>query len=231
MYQQFQNPIASAAKWIFFGFVGIVLMAILLGADITDAKWFNPDIAAAEANRINTEAAHKQAVYELQEHLAQAQTEADIQAIQREQGLLDAEHQHNIQALAQDLAHREIAFKTWMTILTFVFGALSIAIVISTILWVGSKALTNVRSIPANTKPAQKFIPPIEKTIRPMLERKPSYDPLESPQRRYERRLAERQQELAAKKESNEMIARMKAILNPAEMSKEDYNKLPLAGD
>ena len=60
MYQQFQNPIASAAKWMFFGFVGIVLMAILLGTDIKNSTWFNPGIAAAQAEQIQMETAHQQ---------------------------------------------------------------------------------------------------------------------------------------------------------------------------
>jgi hypothetical protein len=228
--QQFSSPAASAAKWIFFGFIAIVLMAILLGTNIKDATWFNPKIAAAEANRINIETAHQQATYELQERLANAQTEADIQAIQRDQNLLDAQYTHDIQALTQDLEHREIAFKTWVTFLNFAGSALSLAIVISMILWAGSKALVNVRSIPPREKPTHTFIPPIEKTIHPLPEREP-YEPLESPQRRYERRLAERQQEITAQKEFNEMIVRMKAVLDPAQMSKEEYNKHPLAGD
>ena len=92
--QQFSNPIASAAKWMFFGFFGVILMAALLGANVKDAKWLNSDIAEAEAQRIQIEAAHQQATYELQEQLAQAQTVAEIQAIQREQietGLLAQE--------------------------------------------------------------------------------------------------------------------------------------------
>ena len=105
MYGQYQNQDTSAAKWIFFGFVGIIVIAILFGANIKDATWLNPGIAAAEAEKTQMEVAHQQQMNTLQEQLAAAQTEADIQTIQRKQKLLDAQYEHDVQALNQDLEH------------------------------------------------------------------------------------------------------------------------------
>ncbi len=75
----------------------------------------------------------------------------------------------------------------------------------------------------------KKHIPTIEKTIRPLPEREP-YDPLESPNVLYEKRLAERLQELTAQQEEMKVLAkRMKAVSNRANMSSEEYKKSPLA--
>ena len=212
MYGQFQNQIASAAKWIFFGFIIVVIMALIIGVNIKGATWLNREIASAEANRINIENAHQQATYELQERLANAQTEAEIQDIQRKQKLLDAQYTHDIQALTQDLEHRETAFKTWMNVLTFLGGALSIAIVSSTVLWFGSKAIATVRTATPNAESSSASIPPI-KTIQPLPERR-SYDPWQSEKYRREKIKESRYRERAARK---------------AALGK-NRNNLPLAG-
>lgn len=213
MIGQYPNFFASAAKWMFLGFVCIILMALLLGANIKDATWFNPEIAKAEAKSIEIEATHQEATYKLQEQLAQAQTEAEIQSVQRQQKLLDAQYEHDRQALSQDLEHRETGFKTWMIVLTFVGGALSIAIIIATILWFGSRALVKVRTAtPHSQSSASASIPPIN-IIQPLPERE-TYDPWQS--RRYRR---------AKIKEARyrERVSR-KAALG------KDRNKMPLAG-
>jgi hypothetical protein len=231
MFDRYQNPASSAAKWIFFGFFGILLIVFLFGANIKDAIWLNPDIAAAQARQINIENAHQQATYALQERLATAQTEAEIQQIQREQGLLDAQYQHDIQALAQDLAHREVAFKTWMAIFTILGVALGIALIVGTILWVGAKALVNVSFDPTFDKPTPKTIPPVEKTISPLPERQP-YDPWTSPVYRRRKRVAARKEERKQRKEKVVVVARKKVPSdNSARMNKKDYHKRPLAGD
>lgn len=230
--QQFSNPIASAAKWMFFGFFGVILMAALLGANVKDAKWLNSDIAEAEAQRIQIEAAHQQATYELQEQLAQAQTVAEIQAIQREQKMLDAQFEHDMQILAQDVANRQRWTDATINLVIFGGGATGIAAVISALILAVAKAIAILRSTPKNQPTIPSRSISATWNVMPLPEPEP-YDPWESPARRYERRLAERQQELTARqKEPNEdeMVARMKAVLNPARMSTEEYNKRPLAG-
>lgn len=219
--QQFPNPVASAAKWIFIGFFGVVLMGFLLGANFKDATWLNRDIAAAEADRINIDNAHQQATYELQERLATAQTEAEIQQIQREQGLLDARYQHDIQALAQDLSHRDVAFKTWMTVITIFGGALSIAVVLGTFFWTGSKVLASISFDPT---PTPKYIPPVKKRIVNLPERE-TYDPWTEPNYRSQKRTAAQDQE------RKDRETHLKSISDPAKMSRDERNKLPLIGD
>jgi hypothetical protein len=228
--QQLANPFASAAKWIFFGFFGIVLMGFLLGANLKNATWLNSGIAAAEANRISIENAHQQATYELQEQLATAQTEADIQQIHREQQLLDAKYQHDIQALNQDLAHHDFAFKTWMTVLIILAGTFAIILFVITTIWAGSKAWVYIQSNSRKEEGMAKIVPPMEKKISNLPERE-SYDPWRDPAYRHQQRIAAQDQERKEREEIKALAARMKVFTNPAQMSRKEYFKRPLAGD
>jgi len=231
--QQFANPAATAAKWIFLGFFGVVLMGFLLGANIKDATWLNSDIAAAQANRIQIDNAHQQATYELQERLAAAQTEAEIKQIQREQSLLDAQYAHDIQALNQDLAHNDFAFRTWMTVLTILAGAFAVTLFISTTIWVGSKAWVYVQSTPPKEVPMAKYVPSIEQRI-PNLPERESYDPWADSNYRRRMKTAAKNQERKEREEQKEaelLAVRITNISDPAKMSGDKRNKLPLAGD
>jgi hypothetical protein len=213
MFGQYQNSFASASKWLFLGFACIIVMALLLGMNVKDATWFNPEIAKAEAKSIEIEAAHQEATYKLQEQLAQAQTEAEIQSVQRQQKLLDAQYEHDIQALSQDLAHRETRFKTWMTVLTIVGGALSVAIIVCTVLWVGSKALVFVRTSTPHSQPSASTTNPPINNVQPLPAREP-YDPWQSQRYRRAKIKEARYRERASRK---------------AELG-QDQNKMPLAG-
>lgn len=204
-------------------------MGILLGADITNATWLNPEIASAEAMRLEIKARHQEKTYQLQEQLTQAQTEADIRAIEREQALLDAEYQHDIQALQQDLEHRDIAFKTWMTILAFMGGALSLTIIIATTVWVVAIA-KNAQPRPVHSQPTSPYIPPVEKKIVSVPEREP-YDPWASPEYRQQKKIAAQQAERKEREELQALADRMKSFTEPMRMSSTEYHKRPLAGD
>lgn len=232
--QQYTNPIASAAKWIFFGFFMIVLMGFLLGTNFKDATWLNSDIAAAQADRIRIENAYQQETYNLQISLAAAAAEAEIKEIQRQQALLDAKYAHDIEALKQDLAHRDLAFRTWMTMLTILASAFALSLLLSTTIWVGSRARVYVRSNLPKEVPMAKYVPQVEQWIPNLPERQP-YDALDPKQVLFENRLNERLQEIAAEhekqKEAELLVARMKYITDPAKMSGDKRNKLPLAGD
>jgi hypothetical protein len=105
--QQFSNQGSSAAKWIFTGFFGVMLVVFLLGMNIKEATWLNSGIAKAEAERIQVETAHQQATNELQIRRETAQTEAEIRQIQREQEKLDAQHAYDLHILDQDIANRQ----------------------------------------------------------------------------------------------------------------------------
>lgn len=225
MYGQMQNPIAAAAKWIFFGFIIVVSMGILLGGNFKDATWLNSNIADAEAERIRIETAHQQTTYEIQERLAAAQTEAEIQQIQREQQLLDAQYQHDIQALSQDLAHRDLAYKTWMNALTIFTSALALILFAGAMIWLGARAWIYIQT---NSRKEQTMAatPPVTKWI-PNLPEREAYDPWSNPEYRRQKITAARNRE----QDERTLAARMSRLPKADQVSKAEYNNLPLAGD
>ncbi len=223
MNMQYRNPNTSAAKWLFFGLVGIVILALLLGANIREATWLNPKIASAEANLMKIEAAHIQATYELQERLANAQTDAEIKAIQREQKLLDAQYEHDILTLSQDLEHREVAFRTLMTVLMYVGGALSIAIIIATVFLMVSWSITRVRAAGQSAKQnqdLQRRLTAIEKSIE-------EYSAINHDV--FHRIECLSNTNVHALQKIDKLNERMKVIANSKSISQQEYDNLPLA--
>jgi cell division protein FtsL len=229
-----QNSLATGAKWFFFLAMVILLGAVALGFNVKDATWLNRDIAAAEAERIHIENAYQQETYNLQIRLAAAAAEAEIKEIQRQQALLDAKYAHDIEVLKQDLAHRDLAFRTWMTALTILAGAFALSLLLSTTIWAGSRARVYVQSNLPKEVPMAQYVPQVEQWIPNLPERQP-YDALDPKQVLFENRLNERLQEIVAEHEKQQeaelLAARMKYITDPAKMSGDKRNKLPLAGD
>ena len=121
-------------------------MAVLLGTNAKEATWLNPSISAAKSQRVRIEVEHQQALYEVQEQLAQAQKEAEIEALQRERAQLEAQQQRELQALNQEIKHREVAFQNGMTVLAFSGSAASIAIIIGSLLWFSTRASKVMRT-------------------------------------------------------------------------------------
>ena len=194
-----------------------------MGLSASGTDILNPNTSAAEANRLNMEASHQQAVYEQQERLVETQTDAQIQDIRREQKLQDAQLQHDKEALIQDLANQQKIADTWMMIIKLLGGALSLAIVIVTIFWISSRPLTTLNSTPQPDNPDP--TPPTIKTVQPLPIRE-SYDPWASPSYRIKKRMSARQREI---EDRIKMIVRLNAIGNPLSISKEEYNRLPHA--
>ncbi len=206
-----------------------LIAGLLLGLAFAGTDLFNPQTAAAEANRLYIDAQHQQAMNQLQERLATAETEAELREIQRQQALLDAQHQRDILLLAQEPAQRDAAFRTRMFILALIGGALAITLSVISILWVGSRVWVDIRSTPPKETPMAKAIPTIEKKISV----RESYDPLEARAILYGKRLDERLQELAneyAEPSEDELLAaRMKALARDTNPGRGVYKKRPLA--
>lgn len=237
--QQFSNQGSSAPKWIFFGLLGVILMGFLLGMNLKEATWLNSSIAKAEAERIQIETAHQQATYELQIRRETAQTEAEIHQIQREQEMLDAQHAHDLQILDQDIANRQRWADVGVNIVIFISSATGLAAAISALIIAIAKAIAILRTVPnaVPVAPAPRVVPEIR--MIPSVPERQSYEPLDVPQQfvedpsqLYDRRVAERFQEVTQqKKEAILLAARMKATIDPATMSNMEYHKRPLAGD
>ncbi len=226
--QQIQNPFASAAKWIFFGFFGVVLMGFLLGANIKDATWINPGIATAQVERIRMETAHQDSMNQLQEQLATAQTAADIQKIQNLMKLENAQFAHDIETLNQDLAHRDIAFKMRMNVLSFMSYLLIAAGTILATIWAGKKILTTAQKFAVQVEVQAIANPPSGTHPLSAPEKTPT-DPWASPAYRRLKIQAARQEERNQRK--NAISPEIKIYKDPARISKEEYKRRPLAGD
>lgn len=214
-------------RWIVSFTMVIGVFGTIFGLAISG---MNPWTSPAEADRMYMETAHQQEVYQLEERLLLAETDAEIQAIQREQERLNAQHEHDLQLLAQDVENRKLAFRTLMTVLAIAGSVFSVVLIVGTALWIGSKVISVNRPAPKSDNMNNSFVPPMEKKIRTWPEREP-YEPFETPQRRYERRLAERQEEIQAQRDLDELISRMNAFKDPASITREEYLKRPLAGD
>ncbi len=217
MFNQLPNPFASAAKWLFFGFFGIVFMAILLGFNFKDATWLNSDIATAEAERIQIETDHQQATYALQERLAAAQTDAEIQQIQREQQLLDAQYEAEMQKITQDVVNRQRWNDVKINLFTFAGGALSIVTMISGLILAIAKAIAILRTATKSQLPARSL--PKTHYVRHMPVKIPSYDPL----------IASRQNVTKRPTKNEELMQRLQVVSNRTKISKEIYDRLPHA--
>jgi hypothetical protein len=202
--------------------VVLLIAGLLIGVSASGTDLLNPHTSAAEANRVNAETAHQQALYQLQERLATTQTEAEIREIRRQQEFLEARHSHDVQALSQDLVHQDLEFRTWMTVLVMIFGALTVTLFLSTVIWVTSRAMVYIRSIPQKGESMTKYIPPIEQRIPNLPERQP-YDPWNSPAHRRSKRTAARQAEREA------IAARMMSFRDPGQIGTEEYNSSPEA--
>lgn len=172
--QQFSNVITSAAKWIFFGFFLVIFMGFLLGANLKDATWLNSDIAAAQAEKTRMETAHQEAMNKLQEQLAMAQTNADVQKIQNQINLENAQYEHDMKILAQDIINRQRWTDAGINLVVFVGSATGISAAIGAITIAIAKAFSILRAIPRN-QPSERVLPEI-KIVRHMPERVP-YEP------------------------------------------------------
>lgn len=238
MYGQFQNSVASAAKWTFLGFTVVIVMALLLGSNIREATWLNSDIAAAQAEKTRMETTHQDALNKLQEQLATAETEAEVQKIQNQMNLENAQFEHDIQVLSQDVINRQRWTDTKINLVTFLGNAAIIVVTSALLIIAIAIAIAILRATPKAQPPAMPSQPiPEIKKIPPLPERHP-YEPLDTPQpavksfqQLHDRRLVERLQELTQQREENVLASRMKAVMDPASISKEEYNKSPLAGD
>ncbi|GIK11082.1 MAG TPA: hypothetical protein PKC99_10265 [Anaerolineales bacterium] len=203
----------------------LLVTGLITGIALAGTDLLNPITSRATANRIEVDTAHQKAMNELDERLATAQTDAEVRQIQREQQLLDAQYQHDIQALSQDLAHRDLAYKTWMNALTILTSALALILFAGAMIWLGARAWIYIQT---NSRKEQTMAatPPVTKWI-PNLPEREAYDPWSNPEYRRQKITAARNRE----QDERTLAARMSRLPKADQVSKAEYNNLPLAGD
>lgn len=139
----------------------VVLMVILIvagsifGMAVSGADIFNPAASAAEANRINAETDHQQAIFEQEQRLSEVQTTAQIEAIQREQDIAQQKAELAL-TYEQKVNEAKLAgyesFVSIRNILLWVIGAVaSIGSLLAIGLTLVPKAILTLRTSVSNT--------------------------------------------------------------------------------
>ncbi|MBI5295357.1 MAG: hypothetical protein HY869_07760 [Chloroflexi bacterium] len=200
--------------------VGVITGTLLGGLN----PWTDP----AEAESIHVENEHQHIMNQLDEQLAQAKTEADIQAVHNQQALENAKYEHEMQLLEQDLIHRDIAFKMRMNVLTFMSYLLTATGTILATIWAGKKILTTTQKSAAQAEVQATTTPPSGTHPLSAPEKTPT-TPWISPSYRRQRIEAARQEERNQRK--NTTCPQISSYKDPARISKEEYKRRPLAGD
>lgn len=215
-------------RWIVNFTLMIVVFGTILGLVLGGLNpWTNP----AEANRINMETEHKQTMYTLEERLSTAKTEAEIQRIEQDMEMQAAQYEHDKKVLIQNLENRQIAFNTWMQVVTMLGGAFSIILVIATIMWLRSKYPVQPRVVLMANHAGNKAVPPVEMVIpnEAMPEYEENWHEDEFRKAKIdEARARERVERMQMLDEETALMQRMRAISNPAKIGNGKYNNLPL---
>lgn len=206
----------------------VVLMVILIvvgsifGMAISGADIFNPAQSAAEANRINVETNHQQAIFEQEQRLSEVQTNAQIEAIQREQEIAKQTAELSLNYEQQFNAARLAGYQSLIqmrNILLWIFGiATGIGTLLTLGFTLGPKAIVALRETTPNFKTLST---PIQIATR-------SSDPWKSAEFRKHMVKQARAAEMAIRldKTKEHHVA---PFYDPATVTHEEWNKLPWA--
>ncbi len=206
----------------------VALMVILLiagsifGIAVSGADFFNPATSNAEADRIAAETNHQQALFEQTERLTNVQTDAQIEAIQRDQKIAEQQAQLSL-SYEQQLSEKKLtAYESFIQIRNTLLWALGIAIssaiFLATGLILGPKALValstkNVQQAPAKTN--------IQVSTLPV-------DLWKSDEFR-KRMVKQAREKETALRQAKFNHQNIQPFYNPANISQDQLNKLPWA--
>lgn len=204
----------------------VVLMVILIvagsifGMSASGADIFNPAASAAEANRINVETDHQQAIFEQEQRLTEVQVNAEIEAIQREQEIAKQKAELAL-TYEQKVNEAKLAgYESFISLRNILIWALGIVASIGSLLAIGltlgPKAILMLRA-------------PILTTETAGIKNEVNNDPWKSKEFRKQMVKRARATEAAMRltKTNQQHIA---PFYDPSVVTKEGRNKLPLAG-
>ena len=202
--------------------IGFTLLVVIIGLTLGLALGgLNPWKSPAEAERIRAEVAHQGVMNTLEEQLAMAKTDAEIASINRQQELEQKRYEAELKYLEELYPKKLAAYGHWVQVRDTLLLAFGFSGSASLFLFVMGKVLANLRSakpsqLSPSPRPAQTSV-----VIRPVpIMRRPAPDYSQM-------RINAKQNELLSR---NIMLRRMQAVHSPAAVSREQYNKLPLAG-
>jgi UPF0716 family protein affecting phage T7 exclusion len=206
-------------NWISGFTLLIVILGVIIGVGLVGTDLLNPVTSQAEAERMQAETRHMDAMNQLEEQLTAAETQAEIGKIRHEMELEDARYQAELARIAADqnyyeqvLAIKLSARQGFTIVLIVLSGVAGIAIIL-----IGTKVALQRIHVPAAAAPstANNIAP----TAQPRRHSPNGYEQM---------RIQARQRELL---DRSITIRRMNAACKATNPSKEEYNKLPLAGD
>jgi hypothetical protein len=128
----------------------LLIAGSIFGMSISGADVFNLATSKAEANRLDTETRHQQAIFEQTERLAEVQTNAQIEEIQSDQQVAKQQAQLSLDYEKQYNEIKLAAYKKFTQILgnlMWIFGiALSVGIVLALGLILIPRAISTLRN-------------------------------------------------------------------------------------
>lgn len=132
----------------------LVLLAagLITGLSVSGVDILNPQTSAAEANRMDVETDHQEAMYEQQERLAQTQADAQIQTIQREQDMANAQITFDKEMLALEVRNQERWAIAWQQIVVWFGGAFSIIVTLFAVLMTYARVRSMMASAASHLK-------------------------------------------------------------------------------
>lgn len=208
-------------NWI-SGFTILLLVAgVIVGLSLAGTDLLNPIRSPAEADRIAAETRHLDAMNQLEEQLTAAETAAEIARIHHEMELEEAHYQAELARIAADQVQYERmlnikanAYEGFMIVLIVVTGAAGLSLT-----FVGTKfSLARIQAL----TPAPLPIPKKQADAHPV------HIHRHSPNGYDQMRIQARQRELLDRYIA---IQRIRAACNYKNITPEEYNNLPRAGD
>ena len=203
----------------------VVLMVVLIiagsifGMAVSGADIFNPAQSAAEANRINVETDHQQAIFEQEQHLAEVQTNAQIEAIQREQEIAKQKAELAL-TYEQKVNEAKLAgYESFVSLRNILIWALGIVASIGSLLVLGltlvPKAILMLRT-------------PVSATVNTGTKNEPNNDPWKSKEFR---------KQMVQQARTTEMVMRLAQsspkhiapFYDPAIVTSKELEKMPWA--
>lgn len=197
-----------------FNSISVAVLIVLLvagalaGLSAAGTDLLNPNTSRAEADRIRATTEHDSIMNGLEEQREQAKTEAEIATIQRQQAAEQKRFEEEMQYIEQHYAQKLTAYESWVKVRNTLLLAFGISLSSSLFLFVGGKVLVMVRTVPV---PSQVV-----------------HQPAVAKQDRKQQILIARANERLFRTTAL-METRLKAVSNPANITKGQRDNLPLA--
>jgi hypothetical protein len=122
----------------------LLIAGLVTGLAVAGIDLFNPNTSAAEAYQKEIETKHQENLFELQEQLEQAKTEAEIAAIKSQQKNEQQRYEAELNYTEQMYTKKLAAFDRWLDVRDILLIVSGVAISGSLFVYVTVKAVNNI---------------------------------------------------------------------------------------